>query len=348
MIKLTKLKNKLISESSLISRKISKTEDINNNYLISLLDNIIGFSNREDKEEYDLVKFQDSLIKSGKINNNFIFIKNNTLVLDLDIYKNNGFKGFDGEIYINFSKLLSFNKNIDKLLIRGNLGDKSVTEIMDIDFNGEVLSDFKNESGKGFIIEYDNKKGNNNRDDILYIPNFTKISPNINFINISNNIYFKSDLTGKYRLMFEDPKKNIMNRGIRLQIFDTVLDLDDLKKLYDIFIKSNLNNYDEYDISKIINNFKYSETPLSYYFDYPEFVDYLLQYKGSRIFQNGHPYSNFSRKSKTNEMFIRLDKESEVSYYINRYSKYYKNHKVLYHSKRKNENSKRGVIIYFF
>lgn len=348
MIKLTKLKNKLILEASLISRKISKAEDINNNYLINLLDNIIGFSNREDREEYDLVKFQDSLIKSGKINNNFIFIKNNTLVLDLDIYKNNGFKGFDGEIYINFSKLLSFNKNIDKLLIRGSLGDKSVTGIMDIDFNGEVLSDFKNESGKGFTIEYDNKKGNNNRDDVLYISNFTKISPNINFINISNNIYFKSDLTSKYRLTFKDPKENIMNRGIRLQIFDTVLDLDDLKILYDIFIKSNLNNYDEYDISKIINNFKYSETPLSYYFDYPEFVDYLLQYKGSRIFQNGHPYSNFLKKSKTNEMFIRLDKESEVSYYINRYSKYYKNHKVLYHSKRKNENSKRGVIIYFF
>lgn len=343
-----KLRNKLLTEASLISRKKSTIDNINNDYLVNTLDNIIGFSNREDKGEYDLVKFQDFLIKSSKINNKFIFIKNNTLVLDLDIYKNNGFNGFSGEIYINFSKLLSFNNNIDKLLIRGSLGDKTVTGIMDIDFNGEVLSDFKNESGKGFTIEYDNKKGNNNRSDILYIANFTQISPNINFINISNNIYFKSDLTSKYRLTFEDPKKNIMNRGIRLQIFDTILDLDDLKKLYDIFIKSDLNNYDEYDISKIINNFKYTETPLSYYFDHPEFVDYLLQYKGSKIFQNGHPYSNFSKKSKTNEIFIRLDKESEISYYINRYSKYYKNHKILYHSKRKNENSKRGVIIYFF
>ena len=249
------LRNKLITESALISRKISKVEDINNDYLISLLDNIIGFSNREDREEYDLVKFHDSLTKSGKINNKFIFIKNSTLVLDLDIYKNNGLKGFDGEIYVNFSKLLSFNKNIDKLLIRGSLGDKIVNKIMDINFNGEVLSDFNNESGKGFTIEYDDKKGNN-KGDVLYIANFTSISPNINFINISNNIYFKSDLTSKYRLTFEDPKKNIMNKGIKLQIFDTVLDLDDLKKLYDIGIKSNLNKYDEYDVSQIINNFK--------------------------------------------------------------------------------------------
>ena len=40
-----KLRNKLLTEASLISRRKSTIEDINNSYL-GLLDNIIGFSNR--------------------------------------------------------------------------------------------------------------------------------------------------------------------------------------------------------------------------------------------------------------------------------------------------------------
>ena len=337
MFKLTKLKNKLISEASLISRKKSTIEDINNSYL-GLLDNIIGFSNREDRESYDLIKFQDSLIRSRKINNRFLFMdSDNTLVLDLDIYLDGGFQGLKDEIYINFNKLFDEikkgNINLKCITIQGNVGKP--LNLLELNFYSSALS---SENIKfPFTIKFDDKNGNlNSNDDGLYMDNIQQVSPYLNLINIYYKIFFESNLTdSNYRFTLEDPKKTVMNKGIRFKMYDSVIQDEDLKVLKKEFDFSKVKEYDVVEINKIIKTFKRQGTPLSYYFNYQEFVDYLLQYKGSTFFQNGHPYTLFNSKPKNNEMFIRLDKESESSYYINIYSKYYKNHKILYYSKEK-------------
>ena len=341
-----KLRNKLLTEASLISRRKSTIEDINNSYL-GLLDNIIGFSNREDREVYDLVKFQDSLIKSDKINNRFLFMdSDNTLVLDLDVYLDSGFQGLKDEIYINFNKLFDIinkgNINLKCITIQGNVGKP--LNLLELKFYSTALSSENIKSP--FTIKFDDKKGNlNSNDDGLYMDNIQQVSPYLNLINIYYKIVFKSNLTdSNYRFTLEDPKKTVMNKGIRFKMYDNVIVDEDLKVLKIDFDYSKNNVYDNMEINKIIKTFKRQGTPLSYYFNYQEFLDYLLQYKGSTFFQNGHPYTLFNSKPKNNEMFIRLDKESESSYYINIYSKYYKNHKILYHSKEKNK----GIIIYFF
>ena len=324
------LKNKLVSESSLYSRKSNTSIEELEGFYLEKFDGIFEVTTSRKPNE-------DSLSTINKSNNNkriyYLDEKSSdTIIFNMDHYfEITNDTPTNVQLYIDFDKLINDNKfkEIHRVLIKGNL--RIFTFGLGVFDLGKKGLDFPS-NNKKFILEYENTRDSNGN--FISLKNIYNIGSNIEIININTYINGRHNLEREgHFIQLKDPVSSIISKGIIL------LHIEDL--LFDKNEQKILKRLDH----KILTSY----VSLLEFFEHQKVIDIIITKKGGKLLRNGNPYTtNFWSKEEV-MIWVSSDvatKKGEIDNYIKNYSRFYKNYKILEDSK--GMSHKYGKLLYFY
>ena len=329
---LDSLKNKLVSESSLYSRKSNTSIEELEGFYLEKFDGIFEVTARRKPNKDSLSTINKSINNSNKRIYYLDEKSSDTIIFNMDHYfEITKDTPTNVQLYIDFDRLINDNKfkEIHRVLIKGNL--KVFTFGLGIFDLGKKGLDFPS-NNKKFILEYENN-GNESNGNFINLKNIYNIGSNIEIINISTSINGRHNLEreGNF-IQLKDPTSSIISKGIRL------LNIEDL-----LFEKN-----EQKILKRLDHKLLTSYVSLSEFFEHQKVIDIIITKKGGKLLKNGNPYTtNFWAKEEV-MIWVSPDglKKGEPNIYIKNYSKFYKNYRVLEDSK--GMSHKYGKLLYFY